>query len=310
MSRRPSDTFTRFTANSPHAAHNPSFDSRSVPQHKITSNNIGRGAQPGAGGETPTEKVARLRAAARTQREAQFSTSDKILARGRIWADVAHRFTAFGLIGLAGISAVVGTYGVFSLIGHNRRQKRAWIEREMDRLAEAQRAFLRGDANAEQLHLLEQERAGDEMAAKFKSDHDKKKSESLWSKAKGFIGKGAAAGEMGRETETEIAAAQMRQARREKVLDDPYIEGEIRPVAVRSSGIEGVGFDSKGRPVPANKMERVVRKVEDERRIGEGEIAARTGVRKGPLDVMADNISATIVPQKSSSGWFSWGKDS
>lgn len=264
--------------------------------------------QPSADGETPAQKVARLRAAARAQREAQYSRSDRVLARGRIWADVAHRFTTYGLIGLTGVSAVVGAYGLFSLVSHNRRQKRAWIEREMDRLAEAQRAFLRGDADAEQLHLLEQERAGEEMATKFKADKEKKKSETMWSKMKGFVGKGAAAGEMGRETEAEIAAAQIRQQRREKMRDESYIEGEIRPVAVQQSGVQGVGFDAKGRPVPANKMERVVRKVEDERRTGEDEVIARTGITKGPFDVMADNISAAVVPPRSSGGWFRWGR--
>jgi hypothetical protein len=43
--------------------------------------------------------VRRLRAAADKAREAQISTFDKMIIRGRVWADRAHRFTALSLIG-------------------------------------------------------------------------------------------------------------------------------------------------------------------------------------------------------------------
>jgi hypothetical protein len=312
MSRRPTDTFTRFTANSPHAAQSPTFDSRSTGQSPSRPT-----SQPGPEGETPAQKVARLRAAARAQKTAQLSATDRALARGRIWADRAHRFTAVGLIALTGLSAVVGAYGLVSLISHNRRQKRAWVENQMDRLHEAQKAFLRGDANAEQLHLLEQERAGDEMAAKFKAEKEQRKSEGIWSKVKGVVGAGAADGDKGEETEAEKTARQIQRGRKQQTLGE-QIEGEIRPskdeteyvsAVVRPSGIEGVGLDSKGRPVPANKMERVVKKVGEERRKGEEALTTATGQKKGPLDEMADNISAAVTSQESR-GWFSWGRSS
>jgi len=57
---------------------------------------------PGPPGETPQEKVKRLRAAADRARDAQVSTLDKVLVRGRVWADRAHRFTALSLIGITG----------------------------------------------------------------------------------------------------------------------------------------------------------------------------------------------------------------
>ena len=303
---RPSDRFTRFTASSPHAAQSPAFESRSIPQSQGNVRS-GRPVQSGPDGETPAQKVARLRSAARAQKEGQLSTTDRVLARGRIWADIAHRMSAYALIGLTGVAGVVGTYALFSLITHNRRQKRAFIEREMDRLGEAQKAFLRGDANAEQLHLLEQERAGEEMAVKFKADRDKQKTRGLWNKMKGLVGAGASAGEKGSETEGEATA---RQLRKDRTLADDFAGTELRPVAVSRSDIQGVGYDAQGRPVPLSKMEKVVKQVEKERRTGEDEVTARTGITKGPLDVMADNISSAVVPQKSSGGWFSWGRSS
>jgi Cytochrome oxidase c assembly len=49
-------------------------------------------------GETPQEKVRRLRAAADAAKLGQISTFDKIVIRGRVWADRAHRFTTLTLI--------------------------------------------------------------------------------------------------------------------------------------------------------------------------------------------------------------------
>ncbi|RMZ84943.1 hypothetical protein DV738_g450, partial [Chaetothyriales sp. CBS 135597] len=251
---RPSDSFTRFTPSSPHAAQHPSFTATGAAgTYRRTSRQIeanARGA-PAPEGETPAQKVARLRAAARAQREAQYTTTDKLLAKGRRWADFAHRTTAYGLIALTGVSAVVGVYSLFSLIAHTRREKRAFVERELDRLAEAQKAFLRGEANAEQLHLLQQERESEEKAARFKVEQEeKKKNEGVWSRVKGFVSTGAAAGDKGEETEAEKAAALIRKARRQRAAGDDPVEGEVVPVAVRASEIQGVGFDAKGRPVP------------------------------------------------------------
>lgn len=57
---------------------------------------------PGPGGETPQQKVARLRAAAAKARDVDVSGFDRLVMRGRVWADRAHRFTALSLIGITG----------------------------------------------------------------------------------------------------------------------------------------------------------------------------------------------------------------
>jgi hypothetical protein len=81
---------TRFTSTTPHATAKvppPSARSWAVPR-----------AKPGPSGETPQEKVRRLRAAADAAKLDQISTFDKVIARGRVWADRAHRFTSLTLI--------------------------------------------------------------------------------------------------------------------------------------------------------------------------------------------------------------------
>jgi hypothetical protein len=203
-----------------------------------------------------------------------------------------------------------------SLITHNRRQKRAWIEREMQRLHDAQSAFLRGDATPEQLHLLEQERAGEEMTEMAVAEKARKKEQGILGRARAFIGMGAAGGEMGREDEVvEVSLRPGRQSG-ERILEE-WIEGEVRPQAQFSrndseravaSGIQGVGMDSKGRPVP---MERAVKEYEARqvakrpRRAGEEEVVARTGITGGPLDVLASNVT-NAVTGNGSGDWLSW----
>lgn len=290
MSRRqPTDTFTRFTSNSIHASQKPQTSS---PSPKYA----------GAADETAAEKVARLRAELRARREGgQLSFTDRAIAGGRAWADRAHRATTYGLLGLTGISAVVAVYGIFSLVTHSRRQKRAFIESEMDRLRDAQQAFLRGDANAEQLHLLEQERAGEEMAAKWKADREQQKTRGLWARAKEILGSGSS--DMGTESPQEAERREHRQSG-SRILEEAWIQPDVKRAAVSESAVAGVGYDEKGRPVPINKLEKVVHKVDNQRRGGE-EVLERAGTQGGPLDQWASNV-ASAAAQKSSGGWGAW----
>lgn len=96
---------TRFTATTPHASTKP------LPLGSKPPFNSQPARQPGPAGETPQEKVRRLRAAADRARDAQVSTFDKFLVRGRVWADRAHRFTALSLI------AATGTFYATLLLG-------------------------------------------------------------------------------------------------------------------------------------------------------------------------------------------------
>ena len=108
---------TRFTATAPHMYSKPSSlrspaSNTFSPSSNPGSRSLPTGPPPPsqrtspydstAKPETPAQKVARLRAAHVAQRNAQISQWDKILVRGRIVADAAHRYTALGLIGLTG----------------------------------------------------------------------------------------------------------------------------------------------------------------------------------------------------------------
>lgn len=83
---------TLFTATSPVAT--------TKPTPKNTRIAIGGPAPPG---ETPLQKVARLREAARKAKAANESPAERLIERGRLWADRAHRFTTLSLIGFTGM---------------------------------------------------------------------------------------------------------------------------------------------------------------------------------------------------------------
>ena len=108
MSRRPpSDNFTRFTSTSPHASSKPPAAS-TFSYQPPTSRNQGPTNSPfnatNLSDETPKEKVARLRAAARAAKAKQsMSLIDRMIDRGRVWADISHRVVTYGLIGLTGM---------------------------------------------------------------------------------------------------------------------------------------------------------------------------------------------------------------
>ncbi|KIY00594.1 uncharacterized protein Z520_03257 [Fonsecaea multimorphosa CBS 102226] len=329
MSRRPaSDTFTRFTSTTPHATtftYQPASrpGGRNAPSSSSPSPSSSQPPSPQqTPEETPMERVARLRAAHEAAKTSAVSSPiDRLIASGRVIADRAHRLTAYGLILFSGLAVCVTAYGTISLIAHSRRQKRAWVERELNRLDEARRAFLKGEANAEQLHLLEQERAGQEIEAARMKEVERKKEEGYWGKLKGFVGGQMAKGTMGEETAEEKSRREARAAWKQRGLkpgDDGWIDGEIQPVltavpameAVRvaPSGVKGVGIDSKGRPVPANKVEYITRKAEDEHTRVEKDLAARPAAVGGPLDVMASNVAGAVAGPSTEGGrsWLSW----
>ncbi|KAI9837159.1 MAG: hypothetical protein M1837_003120 [Sclerophora amabilis] len=94
---------TRFTATGPHAHSKTSSSSTSAAPPS------GRPSAPSPStspsimkGETPQQKVARLKDAARRAKLDQISPVEKVIVRGRVWADRAHRMVAMGLITATG----------------------------------------------------------------------------------------------------------------------------------------------------------------------------------------------------------------
>ena len=70
---------------------------------------------PAAGGprvgevETPAEKVARLRAQRMREREGQMTRWDRVVVRGRSWADRAHKVTVYFLVTFSGMFSCLST---------------------------------------------------------------------------------------------------------------------------------------------------------------------------------------------------------
>lgn len=97
MVRSVSDA-TRFTATGP-VAH-------SKTELRGTTVDIGTGSgaagSPAPAGETPQQKIARLRALAQRAKLDNVSTLDRVVSTGRTWADRAHRLTTLSLIGFTG----------------------------------------------------------------------------------------------------------------------------------------------------------------------------------------------------------------
>ena len=84
---------TRFTPTRPHA-----LSKYNLPASKLASPAL----RPAPGAETPLEKVARLREAARRAQEDQLTRFDRVVLVGRRWADRAHRIVVYSLLGATG----------------------------------------------------------------------------------------------------------------------------------------------------------------------------------------------------------------
>ncbi|KAG8626257.1 hypothetical protein KVT40_005202 [Elsinoe batatas] len=161
MPRSASDA-TRFTATGPYATSKPSSVASSI--------SIGPSAPQN---ETPQQKIARLRAAAAAAKRGQESSFDKLVRVGRVWADRAHRTTAWGLIGLTVVCGVFATFSIGDMLIHNRRKRKEWLQEQQEKsaklLEEARTAAARGIANDDQILLLNRERAAQEAEAERKA---------------------------------------------------------------------------------------------------------------------------------------------
>ncbi|KAI9673483.1 MAG: hypothetical protein M1817_002946 [Caeruleum heppii] len=163
MPRTPADA-TRFTATGPYAHSRPP----TVPSSGSSPN-----SPPFK--ETPHEKVARLREAARRARAGQLSTFDKVVIRGRVWADTAHRWVTLGLIGATAICGVYATVALSDMVLYNRRKRREFYAAQValytQHLSEARTALAHNTATPQQIRLIEE----DELAEREKQERLRKK---------------------------------------------------------------------------------------------------------------------------------------
>ncbi|KAK4993624.1 hypothetical protein LTR50_000234 [Elasticomyces elasticus] len=168
MAARTANDATRFTATGPHA------HTKSTPLSSNTSSsNLNLPGRPSPPGETPQQKIARLRAAAAAAKTGKVSTFDRVVGIGRLVADKAHRLTAIGLIAATGLCGAVAVFSLGDMMLHNRRRRKEWmIEQETKyekNLAAAREAAAAGIADDDQTLLLNRERARDEALAAQKA---------------------------------------------------------------------------------------------------------------------------------------------
>ncbi|KAH8843006.1 hypothetical protein MCOR27_009132 [Pyricularia oryzae] len=177
---------TRFTPTTPHAASKAGESSRFQPpssanaaarpvssKFKDPRRPPSQSQQPPGGGgmpspgahinETAEQRVARLRAQHLAARNAELTFLDKFVDRSRPILDRVHRFTVLGLIGFTAIATVVTAYAAFDMMVYNRKRKSEFIaaqkEMEESSLQAARLAYMRGDATAEQVALVEEAKA-------------------------------------------------------------------------------------------------------------------------------------------------------
>ncbi|KAH6692297.1 cytochrome oxidase c assembly-domain-containing protein [Plectosphaerella plurivora] len=168
VSPRSATDATRFTSTTPHAS---SKQTASTSPAAATSPSSAAGSVPGGkgpragrtlprSGETPEERVRRLRAAHEAARTAQVSKVDKALGGGRKLFDFAHRFTIASLLGFTALAGIVSVYSVYDMVTYNRTRRDDFTEAkkamETDALATARLAFINGTANEQQILLVEE----------------------------------------------------------------------------------------------------------------------------------------------------------
>ncbi len=100
---------TRFTATTPHASSKAgtgaaaaSAGLRFTPPSNTPAGASGGGPKGTPLGETPQQRVQRLRAAHLRAKAAQMSRFDRVIELGRRFFDSAHKATVIGLVGLTG----------------------------------------------------------------------------------------------------------------------------------------------------------------------------------------------------------------
>lgn len=104
-----------------------------------------------------------MRAAADAAKLGQISTFDKLVIRGRVWADRAHRFTTLTVVGATFIAGCVTVYASGDMIIYNRR-KRAEFNAEQKARYEAAIhtatvAIKSGTATEAQIEFMERDKA-------------------------------------------------------------------------------------------------------------------------------------------------------
>ncbi|KAK1981836.1 cytochrome oxidase c assembly-domain-containing protein [Colletotrichum cereale] len=161
---------TRFTSTTPHAAskNSPTSTTTATTAAAAAAAVVSRTPQPPRvpgrqPGESPEERVRRLRAAHEAARAAQTSGVDRVIGGSRRFFDFAHKFTVLGLVGFTAIAGLVSFYSVYDMVTYNKQRRTDFVEAqrrmEEDSLAAARIAFINGTATDAQVTLVEEANA-------------------------------------------------------------------------------------------------------------------------------------------------------
>lgn len=357
MSRSAADA-TRFTATSPHAYARPTPINRPSPSTHSASGtpqpnpnaplnpnprmppppiDPKKGAQGSApSGETAAEKVARLRQARLREREAQITTWDRVVIRGRVWADRAHKVTVVSLLGFSSmyyplrrqiflssshgasadhslsttvVAAAITGFALTDMILHNRRKRSAFYAEQRaiysQRLIEAIETEKSGmPLDEDQTLVINRERARvqAEEAAKERS----------WGKSiKGMLMGGLKGDEEEGERGGKVAVPSEEEILKKLGVTQTSIL-ERAAQADRDSGPKTTDL-GHGSEEGRRDGTGILRAVAEKRREGERAMEA-AGVRGGSLDRMAEGavqaVGGTIHTAEekagSTGGWSNW----
>ncbi len=261
-------------------------------------------------GETAAEKVARLRRARLQERAAQVTTWDRVVVRGRVWADRAHKVTVLGLVGFSSayiispssppslspslkqtnghvandgvlphpvVAAAITGFALTDMILHNRRKRAAFYAEQhalyAQRLIEAIEAERSGNPlDDDQTLVLNRERA--------RVQAEEAAGQRTWRKRiKGvFVGGLKSDEEGGERAETIVVPS----------------EGEIlQKLGVDQTAILQRATMGEREAEGREEGSRILRAVEEKRREGE-RVMDTAGVRGGPLDQMAEGALQAV----------------
>ncbi|KAK0388109.1 hypothetical protein NLU13_4353 [Sarocladium strictum] len=153
---------TRFTSTIPHATSKTagaSVAGAPSPAAKAAAKTASQRAAR-LPGETPEQRVKRLRQAHLAAQKAQISTSDKLIDGSRRVLNVVHRFTVTGVVIFTVVAGIVSIYSVWDMIRYNRARRAEWLAAqkalEDDALASARMAYMQGKATPEQITMVEE----------------------------------------------------------------------------------------------------------------------------------------------------------
>jgi len=297
---------TRFTSTTPHASAKPPVGST-----KLSPSKDKKPASPGPVGETPLEKVRRLRAAADRARDAQVSGLDKVIVRGRVWADRIHRFTALSLIGATCTSSIiinsqsrsrnyswveeiliwiliviaggVTVYALGDMMIHNRKKRREFFQEQKalhaSAIDNARKKIESGIATEEDIKFitLEDTHAA-EVAAAAKAKAEKK---GLFTKGKEWLFSG-----LKKEEEGDDVGTSERRLGYEALSEEDDVLGERESDIVRAIEEKKMAIADKAKGAFEKEKE-----------------LQRTG---GPLDRLGTQPNKTEEEQPKSGGWTSF----